>query len=100
MKYGMAGFFLMGISTPPMLIQAFEGKLPWSDVFAYMAILAFLGTISGMAIMSLNYPFMAHTFSYTISGIILAVLSCKESGIVKSLKSWQNKQESLISQPP
>ena len=73
--WGLLGFFLIGISVPPMLIQAFEGKLPWSDVFQYMAYLAFLGTISGMAIMSLNYPFIIHTFSYTISGIILAVLA-------------------------
>ena len=56
-----------------------------------MAYLAFLGTISGMVIMSLNYPFILHTVSYTFSGVILTVMHCKEKAVLKSLKAWEQK---------
>ena len=81
--------FLIGISTPPMLKQAFEGQIPWSDVAEYMLFLAFLGTISGMVVMSLNYPFIIHTVSYTVSGMIVPVITFINYRQNRRIQNWQ-----------
>ena len=68
----------MGLSVPDMLKEAIEGTFPWEDVLAFMTFLCFLGCISGMAIMSMNAPFVVHCYSYTFSGIILLYIGFKE----------------------
>ena len=84
-----AAFFLsIGLSTPPMLKEAFAGTFPWSEVAEYMLVLAFLGTISGMVIMSMNYPFIMHTVTYTLSLPILLGMATKEHGNLKELRKW------------
>ena len=81
----------MGILTPPMLEEAIAGKMPWSDVAAFMLYLAFLGTISGMVVMSLNYPFIFHTVSYTLSAVWMAFKACKDKKMVKQVKEWRDR---------
>ena len=85
-KYGFLFFLSIGLATPPMLYDCFTGSLAWSEMFAYMVALAWMGTISGMVIMSMNYPFIIHTVSYTFSGVMLAILTCQEHGRLSKLK--------------
>ena len=87
----VAYFLSIGLSVPPMIKQAMSGDLPWSEVWEYMLFLAFLGTISGMVVMSLNYPFIIHTVSYTFSGIIVAVMSVQEHKMTRRLQKWKPK---------
>ena len=84
----LAFFLLIGLSTPPMLKEAIEGKLPWKDVGEYMLYLAFMGTISLMVIMSMNFPFIIHTMSYTLSGVFLLVIYLHESKLRKKVDNW------------
>ena len=89
-----SAFFLsVGLATPPMLKEAFAGQFPWSEVAEYMLILAFLGTISGMVLMSLNYPFIIHTVSYTLSLPILLGMGLHEHGKLKSLRKWSDSHQ-------
>ena len=83
----------MGASVPDMIHQCFTGQLPWSDFFQYMLYLAFLGTISGMIIMSLNYPFMLHSASYTFMGGIFIYRYCAERSIKNNLEKWASKYQ-------
>ena len=83
---------LMGLLTPPMLKEAFEGTFPWSDVLAYMAYLAFLGSISGMAFMSANYPFIFHCYAYTVSAVVLLIIGGCEWTLVRGLRNWSKRQ--------
>tara|TARA_B110000305_G_C18804977_1_gene344372 strand:+ start:252 stop:455 length:204 start_codon:yes stop_codon:yes gene_type:complete len=53
-----------------------------------MFFLAWIGTFSGMVIMSLNYPFIIHTVSYCFSGIFLAVIFTYEKKILTKLQKW------------
>ena len=78
----------MGLSVPDMLKEAIEGTFPWEDVLAFMIFLCFLGCISGMAIMSMNAPFIVHCYSYTFSGIILLFIGFKEYSSLKKLRKW------------
>ena len=71
-------FLLMGLTVPGMLKEAIEGTFPWEDVLAYLGFLCFLGCISGMVIMSMNAPFIIHSYSYTFGGIILIFIAYKE----------------------
>ena len=80
----------MGLSVPDMLKEAIEGTLPWEDVLAYLAFLCFMGCISGMAIMSMNAPFIVHSYSYTFSGIILLFIGYKEYKSLTRLRKWAN----------
>ena len=59
-----------------------------------MVFLAWIGTFSGMVIMSLNYPFIIHTVSYTFSGIFLAVIFTYEKKILTKLQKWSKNIES------
>ena len=84
-------FLSIGLSTPPMLWECLTGKFPWSELVEYMLVLAWLGTFSGMVIMSMNYPFIIHTVSYTLSGVMLLVLSMMEHHRLSKLKQWKPK---------
>ena len=88
---GFTYFLAVGLATPPMLKEAFAGDMPWSEVAEYMLFLAFLGTISGMVIMSMNAPFIVHTVSYTFSGVFLLVLGCYEHSVHKGIEKWAEK---------
>ena len=85
---GFCYFLSVGISTPDMLKECIEGKLPWKDLVAFLVFLAFVGTLSGMIVMSLNYPFMIHSATYTFSGIFLLSIYCYEKKIETRLKKW------------
>ena len=87
----------MGLSVPDMLKEAIEGTFPWEDVLAFMAFLCYLGCISGMAIMSMNAPFIVHCYSYTFSGIILLLIGFKEYSSLKKLRKWADSTKSVNS---
>ena len=92
--YGGIYFILMGLLTPPMLMECLQGKLAWKDLAAYMLVLAFLGTISGMIVMSLNYPFMMHAATYTVSGITVVLTQLHQYRVVKKVREWEHRQAS------
>jgi len=74
-----------------MLQEIFAGGLPWSMVANYMLFLAFLGTISGMVLMSLNLPFIMHTCSYTIGLVFTIIFACRNYGYVRKINAWNPK---------
>ena len=81
----------IGLAVPPMLKEAFAGELPWSEVAEYMFVLAFIGTISGMVIMSMNYPFILHTCSYSIGLVVVLIFSHINKNLVKKINAWKPK---------
>ena len=56
-----------------------------------MLVLAALGTFSGMVVMSMNYPFIIHTVSYTFSFIIVSLMTMHEHKMVRRLRNWNPK---------
>lgn len=84
-------FLAIGLSTPPMLKEAIAGQFPWSEVAAFMLYLAFMETISGMVILSMNAPFIIHTVTYTLSGVVLLILGIYEYRVHSKVNQWAER---------